>query len=149
MMTFGEWATQLERSAIRAKNELEIPTEIVMKAAEEAAKAAIGTYTYGWKQLAESTQTERASLGYPPNEPLLREGDLRNSIESQAELTMLGAEGVVGSSSMIAVYQEMGTSRGIPPRSFLGESLMRSIPLIDETFGKFAVSLLSLGRSIE
>ena len=32
----------------RAKNELEIPTEVVMKGAEEAAKAAIGTYVFGW-----------------------------------------------------------------------------------------------------
>lgn len=149
MISFSEWATQLERSAIRAKNEIEIPTEVVVKAAEEVAKQSIGTYEFGWPQLAASTQTDRASKGYAPNDPLLREGGLRDSIESQAELTPYGAEGAVGSASMIAVYQEMGTSRGIPPRSFLGEALKRSDPLIVTTFGKFAASLLSLGRAIE
>lgn len=149
MISFSEWATQLERSAVRAKNEIEIPTEVVVKAAEEVAKQAIGTYAYEWKQLALTTKADRVTQGYPANEPLLREGELRGSIESQAELTPYGAEGVVGSASMIAVYQELGTSRGIPPRSFLGESLRRSDPLITATFGKFAASLLSLGRAIE
>lgn len=149
MISFSEWAEQLERSSIRSKNEIEIPTEVVMKAAEGVAKQAIGTYEFGWPQLAASTQADREAKGYPANEPLLREGELRASIESQTELTPYGAEGVVGSASMIAVYQEMGTSRGIPPRSFLGESIKRSDPLIAETFGKFAASLLSFGRAIE
>jgi hypothetical protein len=39
----------------------------------------------------------------------------------------------------------LGTSK-IPPRSFLGEALVRSAPLIEETFGKFAAELLDLGR---
>lgn len=145
MLTFNEWATQLERAAIRAKNELEIPTEAVMKATEAVAKEVIGTYAFGWPQLSPSTQADRVSLGYPANEPLLREGDLRASIESKAELAIEGAEGVVGSHSLIALWQELGTSR-IPPRSFLGGALMRAGPTIELTFGQFAMSLLSLGR---
>ncbi|WOJ89901.1 hypothetical protein RZS28_00875 [Methylocapsa polymorpha] len=34
---------------------------------EDDAKDAIGTYRYKWPQLAESTQEERARLGYAPN----------------------------------------------------------------------------------
>lgn len=84
---------------------------------EKEAKDVIGEYRagYNWPQLAQSTQEERARLGYPPNEPLLREGDLRASIEH----TVAWDAGYVGSNSKIAVYQELGTSK-IPPRPFLG-----------------------------
>jgi hypothetical protein len=77
----------------------------------------MGTYDYDWPQLAESTQRERERLGFAANEPLLRTGDLRESIE----YTVLPREAAVeiGSNDKIAVYQELGTSR-IPPRSFLG-----------------------------
>ena len=87
------------------------------KIVEEEAKRVIGTYDYGWPQLAHSTQEQRASLGFSANEPLQRTGDLRDSIEhyvDEHEHTCY-----VGSNSEIAVYQELGTSR-IPPRSFLG-----------------------------
>ncbi len=92
----------------------------------DRAKAAIGTYKYGWPQLAESTQEERARAGVPPNEPLLISGKLRDSISATVE--MHGKEsGVarVGSTEQLAVWQELGTSR-IPPRSFLVSSAKRT-----------------------
>jgi hypothetical protein len=147
MMSFGEWAAKLEWAAVRAKNEIEVPTEAIMVAAEKEAKAAIGTYTFGWKQLAASTQAQRAALGYPPNQPLLREGDLQASIEHETTIEPFGAAGVLGSHSIIALWQEMGTSRGGPPRSFLGESLLRSVPLVEITFGSFAMNVLTFGGS--
>lgn len=82
---------------------------------EEEAKRVIGTYDYGWPQLAQSTQAERSRLGYPANEPLLRDGDMRDSITHHVE----DDTGYVGSPSKIALYQELGTDK-IPPRSFLG-----------------------------
>lgn len=82
---------------------------------EREAKDVIGTYHYGWPQLAPATQAERARLGYAPNEPLLRTGDLRDSITHHMD----GDTGFVGSTSEIAPHHEFGTSR-IPPRSFLG-----------------------------
>jgi len=87
------------------------------KIVEKEAKRVIGTYDYGWPQLAESTQVERERRGYPANEPLLREGDLRDSISHTVKEHEHAC--YVGSNSLIAVYQELGTSR-IPPRSFLG-----------------------------
>lgn len=147
MISFSEWAAKLEWAAVRAKNEIEVPTEVVMKAAEEAAKEAIGTYAFGWPQLAASTQADRTAQGYAANEPLLREGPLRGSIEHETTIELYGAAGVVGSSDIVALYQEMGTSRGIPPRSFLGEALMRSAPLVDVTFGRFTMNLLTFGGS--
>lgn len=89
------------------------------KIIEKEAKHVIGTYEYGWPQLAESTQQQRSYLGYPPNEPLLREGTMRDSIDHKVE----GNSCYIGSNNKIAVYQELGTSR-IPPRSFLGGAAM-------------------------
>jgi hypothetical protein len=84
---------------------------------EEEAKRVIGTYDYGWPQLAESTQEQRVALGFSANEPLLRTGELRDSIEHNVAEHEHAC--YVGSNSPIAVYQELGTSR-IPPRSFIG-----------------------------
>ena len=83
---------------------------------EEEAKRVIGTYDYGWPPLAPSTIADRVSKGFTPDDPLLRTGAMRDSIEHKVE----GNSGFVGSDDDKAVWQELGTSRGIPPRSFLG-----------------------------
>lgn len=82
---------------------------------KEEAKGVIGTYEFGWPQLAESTQQDRVRHGFAANEPLLRTGELRDSISHYVE----GDTGYVGSPSKIALAQELGTAK-IPPRSFLG-----------------------------
>jgi hypothetical protein len=68
----------------------------------------------------------KIELGYaPPDNPLLREGDLRASYGSKVEQTTMGVTGYVGSDSDIAVWQELGTSNAkhpIPPRSVLGRA---------------------------
>jgi HK97 gp10 family phage protein len=89
---------------------------------QKEAKAVIGTYKdgCGWPRLAPATQDDRVQKGFPPNEPLLRTGSLRESIESTAPVYE-GAEvcGYVGSNHPHAIYNELGTAK-IPPRSFLG-----------------------------
>jgi hypothetical protein len=62
---------------------------------------------------------ERVRNGFAANEPLPRTGQLRDSIEWTAQ----GNEGFVGSNLDIAVYQELGTSRIPPPRSWPARSL--------------------------
>ena len=93
------------------KQALEFACQIV----EDEAKRVIGTYDYGWADLADATQDDRVRKGYAPDDPLLRRGELRDSIEHQVPNQHAG---YVGSDLDIAVYQEMGT-RTIPPRSFL------------------------------
>lgn len=144
MMTCAEFAEKLGRAAVRAKSEIDAPTEAVMRIAEAQAREAIGTYRYGWPELAASTQKDRTSKGYPADEPLLRRGDLAASIEHRSELTGAGAEGLLFSEDKIALFQEMGTHRGIPPRSFLFKSLWLATPEIAKAFGAFAVRILSL-----
>jgi hypothetical protein len=105
---------------------------------QKKAKSTIGKTHDAWPPLAESTQEDRARKGYAANEPLLRSGELRDSIE----YTVSGTEGCVGSDSPIAVYQELGTSR-IPPRSFLVSSAIASEDRIHRMVGASAVAALS------
>ena len=92
----------------------------------DEARAEIGHYQSAaapfaaWKELADSTKADRSRKGFPDNNPLLRTGGLRDSIE----VVVHGAEASVGSNSKIALYQEVGTAR-IPPRSFLGGAAVR------------------------
>jgi hypothetical protein len=129
-------AARLNLAAVKAKAEIDIPTEAVVAAAEEKAKEAIGTYVFGWPQLAESTLARKSA-----DTPLLETGAMRDSISHRAELSPEGAEGVVYSDDKTALYQELGTSRGIPPRSFLYQSLLRCDPEIEAAFTAFMESL--------
>ena len=141
MMSCAEMAARLNWAAVRAKAEIDIPTEAVVAKAEEKAKAAIGTYLFGWPQLAESTQADRSAKGYSPNEPLLRTGAMRDSLAHRAELSAEGAEGVVFSDDVKALWAELGTSRGEPPRPFLFQSLLRCDAEIESAFTAFIESL--------
>lgn len=90
---------------------------------EKEAKRVIGTYDYGWPQLAESTQKDREAKGFSANDPLLRTGEMRDSIEHRVGLEFGNVVGIVGTDNPIAKYQELGTAK-IPPRSFLGGAAM-------------------------
>jgi hypothetical protein len=109
---------------------------------EKEAKDVIGTYQYDWPQLAESTQEQRAHLGYAANEPLLREGDMRASIEH----IVVPHEhcGYVGSNSKIAVYQELGTHK-IPPHSFLAAAAMHKEHEIHKLMGRAMAGVIMRG----
>jgi hypothetical protein len=95
-----------------------------------------------WPDLAESTVVEKARLGYvdqvSPTDPLLRTGELRASIQMQAE----GNEAAVGSDDPVAVYQELGTSK-IPARSFLGGAAFRKESWAVDTIAGHVVHALA------
>lgn len=123
--------------------------EKVAKIIERDAKSQIGHYQpevgpfQDWAPLAESTEKEKARLGYPANAPLLREGDLRESIEHEVQ----GQEAVVGSKSEIAEYQEFGTST-IPPRPFIGPAAFKNKEAIQHILGASLVEGLIGGDPI-
>lgn len=76
-----------------------------------------------WAPLTDATMAEREREGYPPNEPLLRSGTLRDSYETDAGHMWAG----VGSALPQAEGHELGIpSRGVPARSTLGISLVES-----------------------
>jgi len=115
-------------------------------AIEKTAKDEIGHYQgevspfAGWVELADVTKMDRVAHGYTENDPLLRSGKLRDSIGHQVE----SFEAVIGSTSDIMVYQELGTER-IPPRAVLGPAALRNRELILKTLGHAAADGLLYG----
>ena len=105
---------------------------------QKKAQSAIGREHEMWPDLAASTIADKAAHGYPTPKPLLRTGEMRDSIE----YTVHGLEGAVGSNLDRAVWQELGTSR-IPPRSFLVSSAIASEDKIHRMAGATAVAALS------
>ena len=84
---------------------------------------AVGPFP-AWPPLAPSTVEDKERQGYaPPDNPLLREGDLRDSIKHSTTRDTA----VVGSNSKIAAYQEFGTPT-IPPRAFIGRAVAEHGP---------------------
>jgi hypothetical protein len=115
--------------------------ENLKRAAEmirDEAKRVIGTYDYGWRELAPATIADRVRQGYAPDQPLLRSGAMRESIEYT--IIEPGKEAEIGSNDPIAVFQELGTAT-IPPRSFLLAAALHELPRIQELAGQQAVKV--------
>lgn len=117
------------------------------KIIENDAKRQLGVYQpeagpfNAWSELADSTKNDRRSAGFPEDEPLLRTGALRDSISREVH----GTEAAVGSTSEIAVYQELGTDK-IPPRPFLGPAAFKNKDRIEAMLGRAVVNALEYGE---
>jgi hypothetical protein len=105
---------------------------------QKKAKATIGHEHDAWPPLAESTIRDKAAHGYKTPAPLLRTGEMRDSIE----YVVHGNEGCVGSNNDKAFWQELGTVK-IPPRSFLVSAAISSEDKIHRMVGASAVAALS------
>ncbi len=116
---------------------------------ENTAKAEIGTYQQAtgpfqdWAELADATKEDRMQQGYTENDPLLRSGELRDSIQHETG----GLEAVIGSTSPIMAYQEFGTGT-IPPRPVLGPASFKNKRKIQGILGASMVSGLFNGKPI-
>jgi phage gpG-like protein len=142
-LSLTEFATLLGGLALEVEHQNHEALEKAAKLVEKGAKDVLGTYEYGWPQLAESTQKDRERQGFTANDPLLRTGELRDSIEHSADRH----EARIGSNLDIAIYQELGTSK-IPPRSFLKETMVRKIDEIQEIIGQNIVAAFELPKLI-
>lgn len=121
--SFNDFDLFLKRSPVAHKSE---ETKIIEESLTEAAKflqtkakEKFGEYQSGWDELSEATQKDREQKGFTANDPLLRNGHLRDSVEMNA----VGRTASVGSDDPVMVWQEKGTARtgwnganGIPPR---------------------------------
>lgn len=141
MMELKEFAAVLERSIATITPQLEVGVDRVGALAQTLAAEYPGYYQRGWKELAESTIEDKMEKGFPVPYPLLRTGEMRDSVQREMDLSELAV--AVGSRSKIALYQEMGTSRGIPPRPFLALGIQNALPFAREVFGRIATSLLT------
>jgi hypothetical protein len=126
---------------------MEAACEKACKMVEKEAKRVIGGYDYGWTPLAEATKEDRAAHGFPADEPLLRTGEMRDSIEHNVGREGSQVVGLVGTNHPIAKYQELGTSH-IPPRSFLGEAAMHKEGAIHRMMGKAIIGTFWHGGGI-
>lgn len=141
MMSLSQFEAILMANANTAEPRILIALDKVGELAETLAAAYIGHQQPGWAPLAESTIKDKRDKGYAVPAPLLREGDMRDSIKK--ELVPLANAVVVGSNEKKALWQEMGTSRGIPPRPFLALGMRNAMPYASELFGKIAVSMFT------
>ena len=116
---------------------------------EKDAKAQIGEYqeAHGpfaaWDALADSTEAEKSRLGYDTDAPLLRTGEMRDSIQHE----VAGTELVMGSKSDKAEWQEFGTNK-IPPRPFIGPAAFKNKEKIQRRLGAALVEGLVGGEVI-
>lgn len=112
--------------------------EEACKIVQKRAKAAIGKNHEMWPPLAESTIADKQAHGFATPKPLLRTGELRDSIQ----YTVHGNEGAVGSDLDRALWLETGTSR-MPPRSFLVSSAISSEDKIRRMAAATTIAALS------
>jgi HK97 gp10 family phage protein len=105
---------------------------------QKKAKAAIGREHEEWAPLAPSTLADKAKHGFATPKPLLRTGELRDSIE----YTVNGNEGCVGTDNKAAPFLEFGTSK-MPPRSFLVSSAISSEDKIHRMAAAATIAALS------
>lgn len=100
---------------------------------------AVGPFA-AWDDLADSTEQEKARLGYPLNAPLERTGQMRDSIKSESE----GLEAIVGSEEEKLAFHEFGTVK-MPPRPVLGPAVIHNEAAIKEIIGRAAVNAVCGG----
>lgn len=134
--SLGQFATHLASLEVAVHHETKRGLSKVAAIIEKEAKSEIGTYQPSagpfpaWEQLAMSTKQDRVRKGFTANDPLLRSGELRDSISHE----VASHEAVIGSTSDVAVFQEMGTDK-IPPRPFLGPAGFKSEAAIRSILG--------------
>src|SRR6516162_2395737 len=131
MLSLAEAATIFAEVAVEMDHMKHHCLDEGSKILQDEAKRVLGTYDYGWPQLAAATQEQRERQGYAPNDPLLVTGDLRDSIERDVQHNVAS----VGSNNNKALWHEMGTSR-IPPRPFFGGAVEAKHHEIGELVGK-------------
>lgn len=142
LASFAEAAKLFERTAA-VEFALESALHRIGAHVEKVAKEEIGEYQPAvgpfpaWAPLSEYTLNGwgkypgKIQLGYaPPDNPLLREGDLRDSIEYHVD----HLEVSIGSDDDRMVYHELGTAR-MPPRPVLGPAVFRSKHVIEKLVG--------------
>jgi len=125
---------------------IETAAKVGEAAKEIAAKKMIGHELSIWKPLDEVTIERKEREGFTgqvsATDPLLRTGEMRESISYEVIPNPEGATVIIGSSSKHAIYQELGTPT-IPPRPFLSVATAESIPVAEKELGETAITLLT------
>lgn len=148
LMSLAGFAAKLGELAIAVHEESKHALERSAEMVEAEAKRSIGTYQdaaapfAAWPELADSTKADRVRQGFPENEPELRTGEMRASIEHMVEMHGVDGTAYVGSDSEKLEFQELGTSK-MPPRSILGGALMRKEDAVRKVIGGYIYGALA------
>lgn len=152
MIHFGSMAHFAEHLLSVAAGEvlaLHEGLEKCAKLVEKTAKEEIGEYQPSsgpfpaWPELADSTKEERVRLGFTEDDPLLRTGELRDSITHETN----GFEAIIGSTNPVMAYMEFGTPT-VPARPVIGPAAYRNKERIRAIIGAAAISGYFAGASI-
>jgi hypothetical protein len=123
--------------------------EAIGKYVKEKAQSKFGIYQDAvgefpkWEELEDSTQEQRVRLGFSPNDPLYRTGELMNSIDYNVEPNKVQ----IGSANPIMEWQEFGTAT-IPPRPVLGAAMYESVEEIKKILSLMMVNWLTGEKKI-
>jgi hypothetical protein len=137
-MNLLEAAARVSAAAIDIELAKHAALEEACLLVEGRAKDLIGVPQPSWPPLAAETLARKDGI----NTPLLETGLLRNSIEHTV-IDSNHAE--VGSDLDRAVFMELGTSRGVPPRSYLALSAQESGPAVAKVVAKTVGGAISGG----
>lgn len=143
MMELLELVAKLGELELRQHEMEHHALEKVAVIVEKRAKEKIGEYQdqagpfIAWPELAEFTKEDRLSKGFTENDPGLRTGEMRDSIEHM----VIGDEAHVGSDDDKLVWFELGTVNQ-PPRSVLGGAVVDEMDKIIGTVGESAIASL-------
>lgn len=141
-----------ERVAVMVPVQL-MATGEVARVLERKVKGTFGSHVMA--DLSKATQEERERLGFTPNDPLLRDGELlRNSVESE-----FGPDfAAVGTAEEIQAYHEFGyvnarTGKAVPPRPVFKIAMEEAGPqvmaIMEEAVGVQLGFRASLSSSLE
>lgn len=146
-LSLTEWCAELERQIATVRPAVTMALHEIGEAAEQIARGKVGEYQPevgpfpAWAPLAESTVEDKTRQGYaPPDNPLLREGDLRDSVGHHVEPMLLE----VGSTDPVMRYHETGTSK-MPPRPVIGPAMLETVPVAQEVLGGALADVLAGG----
>lgn len=146
--SFSAYSKHLESALSQYNKKQILALTVIGQFMEKEAKHKIGHLQSGhghykdWAELADATKRDKERKGFVFNSdynPLLRTGDLKNSIHFKVMSPKLL---YLASSSQIMIYQELGTVN-IPPRSVLGLTAIESIKTIQYVFSQFLVNVFS------
>ena len=116
---------------------------------ETTMESEIGHYQPGigpfaaWADLADSTEAQKARMGYPAAAPLEASGKMKKSFTH----TTTALETVVGSTDPKMVYHEFGTPK-MPARAVVGPALLSNKEYIRRVLGAATVAGLIGGSAI-
>lgn len=114
-MTLDELANFLGRTPQLITKALEEVAKRIGEDAKKKVQEKFGTYQDGWPELSPATIADKIAQGWPVPSPLLRTGEMKDSIDFKVDVKPWDVIVTLFSDSEIIGFHELGTSK-MPPR---------------------------------